>query len=320
MAARPSRKAIFAALAGNTLIAVTKFAAAAFTGSSAMLSEAIHSLVDTGNQLLLLHGLRRSARPADAEHPFGYGMELYFWTFVVAILVFAVGAGVSTYEGIRKLMEPRAVTDIYVNYVVLGLAMVFEAGAWTVAYREFRRGQGRLGLFRAVHLSKDPTTFTVLFEDTAAMLGLIVAALGLALGEAFDLPALDGVASVLIGLILAVTAMLLAYESKGLLVGEGASPSVVAGIRRIVRARPEVDRINEVRTLHFGPADVLVALSVDFRDDLDAGAVERAVTALEDEIRAAYPEVTRIYIEVQAWRAHRRRTRGPVPPGTEPAS
>jgi cation diffusion facilitator family transporter len=290
------------------MIAVTKFAAAAYTGSSAMLSEAIHSLVDTGNQVLLLHGIHRSKRPADDTHPFGYGMELYFWTFVVAILIFAVGAGVSIYEGViyegvNKIIEPHPVTNPLVNYIVLGLAMVFEAWAWWIAFKEFRRTKGSLGYFQAVRRSKDPAVFTVLFEDSAAMLGLIVAFVGIALGQVFDLPLLDGAASVVIGAILAGVAILLAYESKGLLIGEGASTQVTVGIGQVVADEPRIERLNELLTMHLGPEDVLLNLSVDFVDSLSAGEVEAAITQMEGRIKAKFPEITRIFIEVQGWRA-----------------
>jgi cation diffusion facilitator family transporter len=306
MAAQGSRKVIYAALVGNSLIAVTKFGASALTGSSAMLSEAVHSVVDTGNQVLLLYGLKRSNRPADGTHPFGYGMELYFWTFVVAILIFAVGAGISLYEGIAKLIEPHPMRDPYVNYIVLAIAMVFEAGAWWVAYKEFRRSKGRLSFLAAVHHSKDPTVFTVLFEDSAAMLGLIAAFVGILLSDQLGLPALDGAASIVIGLILGGTAVLLAYESKGLLIGEGAQPAVIAGIRRIAVERTGIERVNELLTMHMGPQDVLLTLSLDFDDRMSAGQVERTISAMESEIKAAYPEVTRVFIEAQSWRAHER--------------
>ncbi len=306
MAAPSSLKVVLAALAGNSVIAVTKFIAAAYTGSSAMLSEAIHSLVDTGNQVLLLHGMRRAARPADATHPFGYGMELYFWTFVVAVLIFAVGAGVSIYEGVAKLGNPHPVTDPVVNYVVLGLAMVFEAWAWWIAFKVFREAKGGLGYLEAVRLSKDPAVFTVLFEDTAAMIGLIVAFLGIALGQALQLPVLDGAASILIGVILAVTAAVLAYESKALLIGEAAHPTVVAGIEKIIAEEPGIQRLNELLTLHFGPEDVLLNLSVDFADQISAARLEASISAMERRIKSAYPEITRVFIEAQSWRAHLR--------------
>ena len=310
MATQSSTKVIIAALVGNSLIAITKFAAAAMTGSSAMLSEAIHSVVDTGNQLLLLHGIKRAARPADQSHPFGYGMEVYFWTFVVAILIFAIGAGLSIYEGVTGVLHPHRSSDPSVNYVVLAIAMVFEAGAWWIAFKEFDKARAGQGFLAALRSSKDPTVFTVLFEDSAALLGLVVAFVGIAAAQALDAPELDGVASILIGLILATIAALLAYESKSLLVGEAASPRVVGGIERIISEEPAIARLNELLTMHLGPADVLVNLSLDFTDELSANDVEAAISALERRIKAAYPEVTRVFIEAQSWLGHLRdRTR-----------
>jgi cation diffusion facilitator family transporter len=305
MAAHSSKLVIYAALAGNSLIAVTKFAAAAYTGSSAMLSEAVHSVVDTGNQLLLLYGLSRSSRPPDATYPFGYGRELYFWTFVVAILIFAGGAGISFYEGLHKIQAPEPVTSVHINYIVLGLAMLFEAGAWWIAFREFRATKGPIGYFAAVRQSKDPALFTVLFEDTAAMLGLIVAMVGIALGQALDMPVMDGAASIGIALILAVTAAFLAYECKGLLIGEAASPEVLRQIDAIVAAQSGIRRVNERRTMHLGPQDVLLNLSVDFASDLGADQVEDAIAAMELAIKRRHPEIKRVFIEAQSWRAHR---------------
>ena len=306
MANPASRKVIYAALAGNSLIAVTKFGAAFFTGSSAMLSEAVHSVVDTGNQVLLLHGVKRASKPADAMHPFGYGMELYFWTFVVAILIFAGGAAVSIYEGVHKLSNPSAVTDPTVNYIVLAVALVFEAFAWTIAYREFRRLQGDRGFFDEVRRSKDPTVFTVLFEDTAAMLGLFVALVGIMAADATGDTAYDAYASIGIGAILAGTAVLLAYESKGLLIGEGAHPEVVHGIERILAADTRIAHANEVLTLHFGPADVLLNLSIDFGGDVDADTLEAAISELETRIKQDYPQITRVFIEAQSRGGHQR--------------
>ncbi|MHC5653799.1 cation diffusion facilitator family transporter [Stappia sp.] len=304
MAASGSKKVIYAALAGNSLIAITKFIAAAYTGSSAMLSEGIHSLVDTGNQGLLLHGLKKSRQPADEKHPFGYGVELYFWAFVVAILIFAVGSGISIYEGIQKIIEPHPISSPIIAYAVLGLAIIFEAGAWWVAYKEFDQVRGQRGLIQAVRESKDPAIFTVLFEDTAAMAGLVVALAGLLGVEYLGLPWLDGAASIGIGLILAATAFFLALETKGLLVGEGADPEVVETIRAVVEATPTVSRLNEIRTLHRGPRDVLLALSIDFQDNLTVGNVEEAIYALEVAVKARFPIVRRVFIEVQATRHH----------------
>ncbi len=304
MAAHGSTKVIYAALAGNCLIAITKFTAAAFTGSSAMLSEAIHSLVDTGNQGLLLIGVNRSRQPADDTHPFGYGMEVYFWAFVVAIMIFGVGAGVSLYEGIAKIRDPHEITNPMINYVVLLIAMVFEAGAWWIAYSEFQRTRGRRGILQAVRQSKDPTVFTVLFEDSAAMLGLIVAFVGIGAAQYTGIAELDGVASVCIGLILATTAALLAYETKGLIIGEAATPDLVAGVRRIAMSAPGVRRINELRTMHMGPNDILVAISLDFGDDIPAGEVEATISALERDIKQAYGDVKRVFAEIQSAEGH----------------
>jgi cation diffusion facilitator family transporter len=304
MAAAGSKKVIYAALAGNALIAATKFAAAAYTGSSAMLSEAIHSLVDTGNQGLLLHGMRRARKPADDQHPFGHGRELYFWAFIVAILIFGLGAGISFYEGIAKIQEPHPITSPLVNYVVLAAAIVFELAAWLVAFREFRKVQGRANILAAVRGSKDPTVFTVLFEDTAAMLGLVVALVGISLAVYLEMPWLDGAASIGIGVVLAATAALLAYETKGLLIGEAAVPEVAEAVRAIVDRTPAIRAINELRTLHFGPEDILLALSVDFIDQMPASAVEETITEMEKDIKAAFPAVRRLFIEVQSTKSH----------------
>ena len=304
MASSSTKHVVYAALGGNMLIAITKFGASLMTGSSAMLSEAVHSLVDTSNQTLLLYGIKRSGKPADEKHPFGYGMELYFWTFVVAILIFGLGAGVSIFEGIKKIQHPEVVTDTFVNYIVLGIALVFEAVAWFIAFKEFRGSQGKRGIIQTVRDSKDPTVFTVLFEDSAAMLGLLVAFAGIWLAEYLQLPVLDGVASVIIGFILAITASLLAYESKGLLVGEGADKEVVGAIREIVKQENGIISINETLTMHMGPQDVLLNLSLDFFDNLSSPEVEAIISRLESKIKAEYPQIQRIFIEAQSITGH----------------
>ena len=309
MAGHSSKKVVLAALAGNTLIAITKFGAAAVTGSSAMLSEAIHSVVDTCNQMLLLYGMKRADRPADEEHPFGYGRELYFWTFVVAIILFGLGAGVSVYEGVRKIISPHEVENPMVSYLVLGAAMVFEAAAWTIAFREFRKTKGNMGYIEAVRRSKDPALFTVLFEDTAAMAGLIVAFVGIGLGQLLEMPILDGVASLGIGIILAITAALLAFETKGLLIGESASREVVRGIRRVAGEQTGIIQVNELLTMHLGPEDVLLTLSLDFADSLSSADVETIISALEERIKQRFPEITRVFIEAQSRLGHQRSQR-----------
>ena len=306
MASHTSKTVIYAALAGNTAIAITKFAAAGFTGSAAMLSEAIHSVVDTGNQLLLLFGLRRAAKPADARHPFGYGLQLYFYTFVVAVLIFGVGAVVSFMHGLEKVRHPTPVEHAWVNYLVLGFGVVFEGGVWLVALKAFNRQRAGRSAFAEIHASKDPTVFTVLFEDTAALAGLTAALLGVFLSQALHAPVLDGVASLLIGVILAVTALFLAYESQSLLTGEAASHETRVGINRIARSEPGVVGLNQARTMHFGPNEVLVVLSLDFEDSLPAGEVERIVTRIERKLRDAYPEVGQVFIEAQSFDADQR--------------
>ncbi|WP_316862373.1 cation diffusion facilitator family transporter [uncultured Cohaesibacter sp.] len=304
MAAHGSKKVIYAALAGNTLIAITKFGAAFYTGSSAMLSEGIHSLVDTGNQGLLLYGIRRSGRPADKKHPFGYGAELYFWAFVVALLIFAVGSGLSLYEGIHKVLHPEPIGNPLINFIVLGLAFCFEGWAWYVALQEFRNTKGQRSYFRAVAESKDPTVFTVLFEDSAAMLGLIVAAVGIGIAYFAQIPWMDGAASIVIGVILGVTAFLLAFETKSLLIGEAAANETEVEITKIVATHPAVTTINELRTLHRGPHEILLAISLDFRNDMIVGQLENVIADLEQHIRERVPQVHRIYIEAQSHKDH----------------
>lgn len=295
-----SKKVIYAALVGNGLIAVTKFVAATLTQSSAMLSEGIHSVVDTGNQILLLHGLARAKRPPDKAFPFGHGKELYFWSFIVAILIFAVGAGVSIYEGIRHVVHPEPIERPEVNYFVLGLAMLFEGGAWYYAWREFTERKGRRGFFQAVREGKDPTLFVVLFEDSAAMAGLMVAFLGVLLTQTTGILYFDGAASIVIGLILGATAMWLAYETKGLLIGESASPDVVKRIRELVENEPEVRHVNEILTMHMGPEFILVNLSVDFADTARADQVEAVIAKLDRGLKESLPRVKRVFVEAEA--------------------
>lgn len=304
MAASTSKKVIFAALAGNLAIAVTKLGAALFTGSAAMMSEAIHSAVDTGNQIILLIGLKRAAQPATENHPFGHGLQLYFYTFVVAVLIFGVGAVISILHGVERIQNPEPIENAWVNYLVLGLSVLFEAASWTVALKAFNKERAGRPFFGVIRSSKDPTVFTVLFEDTAALAGLVVALAGVVASHVFNLPLLDGVASVIIGLILAVTAGFLAFESQSLLTGEAADPETREGIRAIAEAEPGVEGLNDCRTMHFGPNEILVALSLDFRNDLTAGSVEDTVARLEQKIRAAYPQAGRIYVEAQSFASH----------------
>ncbi len=297
--ASSSKKVIYAALIGNALIALTKFIASFMTGSSAMLSEGIHSTVDTGNQLLLLLGLKKAQKPADQNYPFGHGKEIYFWSFVVAIMIFAVGAGISIYEGIHNLVHPHPVENPVINYIVLGLAMIFEGFAWYFAWKEFNHARGNRSYYQAIRKEKNPTTFVVLFEDTAALLGLVVAFFGIAIGQWTGLHIFDGIASIIIGLILGVTAAWLAYETKGLLIGESADPEIVTGISKIATEHTAIQAVNEVLTMHMGPNYILLNLSVNFEDSLEVGNIEKDIAMLTKQIKQEYPLVKRVFIEAE---------------------
>lgn len=307
--AQASRRVVYVALAGNLGIAIAKFAAAAISGSSAMLSEGVHSLVDTINELLLLHGLRRAARAPTPTHPFGFGRELYFWSFIVALLVFAMGAGVSLYEGIVHLRDPRPAANHGLAYAVLAVSFAFEGTSWWVALREFRRRKGRLGYFAAFRQSKDPSTFTVLLEDSAALLGLLIAFLGLLGAQWSGRPELDGIASIGIAAVLAFTAFLLARESKGLLIGEPAHPHVADSLLAIAARDHDVRAANGVLTMQMGPNQVVAALSAEFEDDRTTPQIEACVGRIEAAARQHHPELTALFIKPQTpevWRARRR--------------
>ena len=299
MGSTESRRVVNAALIGNVLVAATKFAAAAITGSSAMMSEAVHSLADTGNELLLIYGLRRAAQPPDADHPFGHGRELYFWSFIVALTVFALGSCASVYQGVQHVRSPVPITNPVVNYVVLGLALVFESSSWVVALKQFRAAKGEDGYLEAVQRSKDPATFIVLAEDTGAILGILIALAGTVAAAVLDRPVLDGVASIAIGILLGLIAIVLAPETKGLLIGEPARSELVSSICAMARAQPGIERSNGLFTVHLGPRQVVAALSVEFADRLSAGEVETIVATLEDRVRKAHPEVVSLLIKPQ---------------------
>lgn len=295
-----SKKVVIAAFIGNGLIAISKFAAGLYTGSSAMISEAIHSVADTGNQGLLLYGMKSSQKPADTIHPFGYGREMYFWSFVVAILLFAVGAGFSLYEGIHKMIHPEPMKDVMINYIVLGAAIIFEGWAWMIAFKEFQKRKGDRTIFQAVKQSKDPALFTVLFEDSAAMAGLIIAIIGIFIAQQTGIEWIDGATSAVIGVILALVAVFLAIETKSLLIGEAASPEIVKEVKSMALSSDEIIGVNELLTMHLNSDDILLNLSLDFKNDLSSGKVEAFVTKLTKEIKNKFPQIKRIFIEAQA--------------------
>jgi cation diffusion facilitator family transporter len=293
-----SSRTIFIALGANVGIAVAKFAAAALTGSSAMLTEGVHSLVDSTNQILLLYGRRRAARPADAEHPFGYGRELYFWSFVVAILVFSLGAGVSVYEGVLHILEPEAATSPLIAFAVLAVAAALEGWSTVAALADFNASR-RGTIWHEIRATKDAPTLVLLLENSGALIGLVLAAAGLALSLVTGNPFWDGLASVLIGLVLGVLAVLLLYEAKGLLIGEAADPRVVAAIGRCAAGHHGIVAVHEVLTLHSSPDMVTVIISADFVDTITARAVEEIVAEIERQVAESFPVVARVYVRPQ---------------------
>jgi cation diffusion facilitator family transporter len=309
MPASGSHKVVYVALGGNLMIAIAKFVAAGLSGSSAMLSEGVHSLVDTVNELLLLYGLHRAGMPPDRTHPFGHGRELYFWSFIVALLVLAMGAGVSFYEGVMHIRQPEPIERPLINYLVVAVSLLFEGTSWFVALREFRARKGRLGYFEAFRLSKDPSTFTVLLEDSAALLGLLVALAGLIGAQLLDQPVLDGVASIGIAGVLAVSAMLLARETKGLLIGETAHPAVSEAILAIAAADDGVRCANGVLTVQMGPNQVVAALSAEFEDALNTTQIEACINRIEKQAKVAHPVIISLFVKPQTaevWRARRK--------------
>jgi cation diffusion facilitator family transporter len=300
-----SEKVVYAGVAGNFLVALTKFAAAAVTMSSAMWSEAVHSLVDTGNQLLILYGLRRSERPPDRAHPLGHGRELYFWSFVVSVLIFVIGAGVSVYQGVQHILDPIEIEHPLVNYIVLAVAALFEGVAWYVAFREFRARKGNLGYFEAAQKSKDPAIFILLFEDSAALIGIVFAVAGTAAADGYGMPVFDGVASIAIGVLLATVAGFLARESKQLLIGESAVPELNASICELARAQSGIEHANSLLTVQLAPRQVVAALSLAFADSSTTREIEETVARLEARIRKAHPEIVMVLVKPQSAESYR---------------
>ncbi|WP_309661030.1 cation diffusion facilitator family transporter [Sphingomonas sp.] len=307
MSAHHNNRTLLIAFGANLGIAVSKFAAAAITGSSAMLTEGVHSVVDSTNQLLLIWGRRQSKKPADKYHPLGYGRELYFWSFVVAVLVFALGAGVSIYEGIIHIAHPEKAVSPLVAYAVLLIAFLLEGWSTLEAFREFKAAKGKVGWIEAIRRSKDPATFIVLLENGAAMAGIIAAAAGLMLSQLTGNPFFDGAASVVIGVILGLTAMVLAYESKGLLIGEAADPELVRGLRKLACDKPGIVGVGHVITVHSAPDQITAMVNVDFLNSISAGEVERIVHEIEVEAHKRWPEVRRLFVRPMQGAANERK-------------
>ena len=298
--ATESRKAIVAAILGNIAIAVTKFIAAAITGSSAMLSEAIHSLVDTGNGSLMLLGVHKSRKPADEEHPFGHGRELYFWTLIVAILVFSVGGGMSIYEGTLHVSQPTAAENIWWSYSVLAIAFVFESVSWFFGWKAFAKERGTRGVLRTIHETKDPTTFAVVLEDSAALIGLVIAFLGVFLADQLRLPILDGVASIIIGILLCGVAALMLYETKGLLIGEGVDRKTLEDLRAIVSNDKDVELVKHLQTIYESADTVLMIIELRFKGSLTMHEVREAIRRVQKNIQTKYPLIKYIFFGTAA--------------------
>ncbi|HEX8503836.1 MAG TPA: cation diffusion facilitator family transporter [Hymenobacter sp.] len=298
-AASSSKFAIYGAIAANVAIAISKFVAAFYTGSSAMLSEGIHSLVDSGNGILILYGVKQSEKPADARHPFGRSKELYFWALIVAILVFSVGGGMSFYEGVQHIKHPAPISDPTWNYVVLGLSLVFEGISCFLAFRAFNHERGDLGFWASIRRSKDPAVFAILLEDLAALLGLVIALAGVFFGHLLNNPYLDGAASIGIGTLLVCVAVFLIYKTKRLLVGTGVDDETLAELEQIIKSQPGVERIGPPLTSYLGPADVVMALDVEFSNSMTAEQIEHSIDVMQDAVRAKRPEFKRIFVEAK---------------------
>jgi cation diffusion facilitator family transporter len=308
-----SPTAVYTAMVANTLIVITKFVAAAFTGSSAMVSEGIHSVVDSGNQLLLLLGFKLAQREPDEAHPYGHGQELYFWGLVVAIILFGVGGGMSFYEGLTHLQHPTEMADVQWNYVVLGLSFIFESVSFVVATRKLLRQRPVRDLWHILRTSKDPSVFIVVMEDFTDLLGLIIALAGILAAKYFHDPRLDGAASLLIGLTLGAAAIFLAYQTRGLLLGGSADAETRASIKRMAEASQGVERVGQILTMHLGPADVLLNLTVRFAPALDTTKLAAAIDDLERHIQAEHPEIKRVFIEAEALAAQATGDAAPQP-------
>lgn len=298
--AQEGKTAVVAAILGNLAIAITKFFAAALSGSSAMLSEAIHSLVDTGNGALILLGIRNSRKPADSEHPFGHGRELYFWTLMVGVLIFGVGGGMSIYEGLTHLANPKPIADARSNYIVLGLSAVFESVTWVFGWKAFSKERRGKGVIEAIHNTKDPTSFSVLLEDSAALIGLLIASLGIFLSRYLNQPYLDGAASIVIGGLLCLIATVMVYESRGLLIGEGVDRQTLQGLKGIVEADQDVAHVQHLHTIYQSPRRVLLVIQLSFKDHISAVDVRAAVRRLESNIRERYPEIKYVFFGAES--------------------
>jgi cation diffusion facilitator family transporter len=299
MSAKGSKISIYGAIIANLAIAISKFFAGAYTGSSAMISEGIHSVVDTANGMLLLLGIKRSERPADKSHPFGYGMEIYFWSFVVSILIFGLGGGLAIYEGVHHIIVPATVENVNVNYIVLVMAILFEGTSLIVALREFKKEHNKFGLIKSMRRSKDSSSFAIIIEELGAIMGLVVALIGLMLGQYFEWEVADGLASVIIGIILTLMAVFLAIETKALMIGESIDEESLNVFHAILDAFESIESYDTVRSVHFGPTGVMVGVDIDFDDSYSLVQVETEILKIEKEVKLKLPMVQHVFIEVK---------------------
>lgn len=297
---------VFAAILANILVGVVKFIAAAISGSSAMISEGIHSIVDSGNGILVLFGMKRASKHPDVGHPFGYGKELYFWTMVVAVMIFALGGGVSMYEGIvslRSITPETTLSNPLVNYVVIIVAAAIEGTSLSVALKNFNRARGDVRPFKFIQQAKDPSLFTVVLEDVAAETGLLIAFLGVFFSHLLNIPQLDSIASILIGLLLCCVAIILLHETKGLLIGEGLSLAEMQEAKDIIENNVSVRTCGRVLTLYLGPSDLLITADVTFDENATRDQIESSIDAIEQELKTRFPQTSRIFIEPENLKA-----------------
>ncbi|EFK34912.1 Ferrous-iron efflux pump FieF [Chryseobacterium gleum] len=292
-----NQKSIYSALAANLLIALTKFVAGSFTNSSSMISEGIHSTVDTANQLLILYGIKRSKKAPDQSHPFGYGKELYFWSFVVSILIFGLGGALSIYQGIAHIMEPEIMKDPFWNYIVLFLSLIFEGTSFIIAIKAFNQTRNGMGWWDAIVKSKDPSSFLVVFEDGAAVAGLIIVMILMWFSHSMQIPELDGLASVIVGLLLVFVSFILARESRSLLMGEGIASETRDKITRLAEKDAAVVKVKNILSTYQSPEEVILMLIIDLEEHLDTEEITEAIQRIRTDIKNEFKFVRFVIIQ-----------------------
>lgn len=295
-----SKKSIYSALAANLLIAITKFIASHFSNSASMFAEGIHSLVDTVNQLLLLYGIKRSRKAPDARHPFGYGKELYFWSFIVSIMIFGLGGGISIYQGVIHMLHPEPLGNPTISYIVLLLSIIFEGTSMVIAIKAFNRTRGELSWWTAIIKSKDPSSFLVLFEDIAAVAGLIIVLICIFIGHHYNIPQLDGFASLLVGLLLVGVSAILARESRSLLMGESIAPETQSKITDLVQKHPAVTKVLRLLSTYQSPEEVVLVLIIAFKDNTTIVEINDIIDVIKTNIKQEFPLIRFVIIQPES--------------------